>query len=371
VGYTTAYKEFEDSSRHQGMWKALEECKKVLLSVWAVLTRTATAYYVYYLIMAVAGMSYPVCNAFLLTDILMKSPTCADVCNSVIHPFKQLLTTVVLMLFTMFIFTFIFFDQYHDHFKYGECNTLLRCSLVMLNFGLRNGGGLADYVYDEAVGPVNELGDRYATDLAYFIIVGIILLNIVFGIIIDTFSELRDEKNERADQTENFCFICGIDKNKFEQLGPGTFEDHIRPGGDHSMWSYLQFIIFIIEQDEDDDDGLESYIRECLDSNNLDWFPHGKAIAMFDYDQEEESAEETAMRELQKMKDDFMSTVTHIKSEADEKHKSAMRALTQATSTLQTNGNANGPTQGKRDSGIGRIGSGPMKLRRGTPPSAS
>jgi len=242
----------------------------------------------------------------------------------------------VLMLFTMFIFTFVFFDQYHDHFKYGECNTLLRCSLVMLNFGLRNGGGLADYVYDEAVGPTNELGDRYMTDLLYFIIVGIILLNIVFGIIIDTFSELRDDKNERADQTENYCFICGIEKNKFEQLGPGSFDDHIRPGGDHSMWSYLQFIIFIAEQDEDDDDGLESYIRECLDSNNLDWIPHQKAIAMLDYKDDDESVEDKAGKLVREMRVDFMQTLTSIKTEADEKHKTAMAALIHAKSSMET-----------------------------------
>jgi len=197
------------------------------------------------------------------------------------------------------------------------------------------GGGLADYMYDEAIGPVNELGPRYMADFLYFVIVLIILLNIVFGIIIDTFSELRDNKNERADQTENFCFICGIEKNKFEQLGPGGFEAHIQTGGDHSMWSYLQFIIFIADQDEDDDDGLESYIRECLDSHNLDWLPHNKAISMLEYGDDEETVEEKAGKLVRNMKLDFMTQLASVKTEAEEKHKAAITSLSEASRKLE------------------------------------
>jgi len=238
------------------------------------------------------------------------------------------------MLMMMFIFTFVFYDQYHDHFKFGECNTMLHCSLVMLNFGLRNGGGLADYTYDDSIGPTNELGPRYMTDTIYFFMIGIVMLNIVFGIIIDTFSELRDEKNEKEEKTEEFCFICGIERNRFEQLGPGTFEDHTRPGGDHDMWSYLKFLIYIAEQDEDDDDGLESYIRENLATNNLDWIPHGKALALVQYDEDEMSVEEQARQMVSTMKNEFLTTLSAIKSDTEEKHKAAMASLNEATEKI-------------------------------------
>jgi hypothetical protein len=312
-----------------------QETSSMASSLVAIFTKTHTLYYVGYVILAVLGMDYPLFNSILLLDIIMKSATCYNVIKSVTHPFRQLMITCMLMLFLMFIFTFIFFDTYHDHFKYGECNTMLRCSLVMLNFGMRNGGGLADYTYDDSVGPVNELGGRYAVDFAYFVIVLIILLNIVFGIIIDTFSELRDEKNEKEEKTEEFCFICGIAKNKFEQLGPGSFDDHIRPGGDHDMWSYLRFIIYITDQDEDDDDGLESYIRECIDTNNLDWIPNGKAIALVDYADEDETPEEKANKLVETMRTDILSALHAIKSEAEEKHRTAMMSLTEVSEKLQ------------------------------------
>lgn len=40
----------------------------------------------------------------------------------------------------------------------------------------------------------NEARARFFYDITFFIIVSTIGLNVVFGIIVDTFSELRDEK---------------------------------------------------------------------------------------------------------------------------------------------------------------------------------
>merc|ERR1711924_129777 len=82
----------------------------------------------------------------------------------------------------------------------------------------------------------------YIIDLLFFLLVLIILMNIIFGIIIDTFSELRETRKERERDTREFCFICGHDKLAFAKGngGPG-FEHHIKE--EHCLWSYLKFII--------------------------------------------------------------------------------------------------------------------------------
>ena len=46
-----------------------------------------------------------------------------------------------------------------------------------------------------------------------------ILLNVVAGIIIDAFSELRDELNKRSNFNNNNCFICGLSKWQLEKKG--------------------------------------------------------------------------------------------------------------------------------------------------------
>ena len=39
----------------------------------------------------------------------------------------------------------------------------------------------------------------------------VIFLNVVFGIIVDQFAELRDQRKERDNDIANCCPICGTD----------------------------------------------------------------------------------------------------------------------------------------------------------------
>ena len=68
------------------------------------------------------------------------------------------------------------------------------------------GGGIGD-----GLGQVPIEEDKYIVrviyDLAFFVIVIIILLNIVFGIIIDTFADLREKKKEKERLLNSVCFI--------------------------------------------------------------------------------------------------------------------------------------------------------------------
>jgi hypothetical protein len=75
--------------------------------------------------------------------------------------------------------------------------------------------------------------------LSFFVVVLIILLNVVFGIIIDTFSELRGVKAAKKAHMENVCFICGIDRVHFETKGEG-FDRHIHT--DHRMWDLVRVV---------------------------------------------------------------------------------------------------------------------------------
>ena len=79
-----------------------------------------------------------------------------------------------------------------------------------------------------------------------------VLMNVVFGIIIDTFAELRGEKAAKKAHMENTCFICGIDRFTFDTKGDG-FEQHIHH--DHRMWSYLGMIIHVFEKEPTDYNG--------------------------------------------------------------------------------------------------------------------
>lgn len=102
------------------------------------------------------------------------------------------------------------------------------------------------------------------------------------GITIDTFVDLRKSLEKRLDDTTEKCFICGIEKNTFNRtLDRNAFRNHIKY--DQCLWSYIYFIIYIWEQSKDDDDGLESYVRRCIDQSDLIWFPMNKAVRLAEH----------------------------------------------------------------------------------------
>ena len=45
-------------------------------------------------------------------------------------------------------------------------------------------------------------------------IVKMAFLNIIFGIIIDTFADLRDKRNTMEEDMKNVCYICGIERGQ-------------------------------------------------------------------------------------------------------------------------------------------------------------
>eukprot|EP00936_MAST-01D_sp_MAST-1D-sp1_P002277 g2277.t1 len=253
-------------------------------------------------------------TSFLLLDIIVKNSTTRDVLKAVSLPARQLFATTLLALFVMYIFAFSIFVWFRDDMprsglgadaSEGECSTLYGCLQTTIGFGMRKSGGIGDYMTwegDEWSPPWmswnssyadddlasterirKSLGGRFYLDLLFFFIVLIVLLNIIFGIIIDTFSELRTSKKHRVHETTTNCFICGIDKNTFDRAADNIaagFRRHIVE--DHSMWNYMRFIIYIWEQDQDDDDGLEFYVRACLERDDLTWFPINQAQCLKD-----------------------------------------------------------------------------------------
>jgi len=76
-----------------------------------------------------------------------------------------------------------------------------------------------------------DVQDRYYArliyDLSFKCVVKISILNIIFGIIVDTFATLREEKNNIQHDFENNCYVCGVEKTDFDRFGLG-FKNHIK-----------------------------------------------------------------------------------------------------------------------------------------------
>ena len=58
---------------------------------------------------------------------------------------------------------------------------------------------------------------RFAFDNLFNVILVILVVEIISGIIIDTFGALREEHNKITDSIENKCMICGKNRDTIER----------------------------------------------------------------------------------------------------------------------------------------------------------
>lgn len=69
---------------------------------------------------------------------------------------------------------------------------MLQCFTQCLNLGLRNGGGIGDSTLPIAYEKKEKYFIKFAYDCTYHLLIIIVMINILFGIIIDTFARKFD-----------------------------------------------------------------------------------------------------------------------------------------------------------------------------------
>ncbi|XP_049327893.1 inositol 1,4,5-trisphosphate receptor type 1 isoform X8 [Astyanax mexicanus] len=195
--------------------------------------------------------------------------------------------------------------------KERTCDSLLMCIVTVLSHGLRSGGGVGDVLRK----PSKEeplFAARVIYDLLFFFMVIIIVLNLIFGVIIDTFADLRSEKQKKEEVLKTTCFICGLERDKFDNKTV-TFEEHIKV--EHNMWHYLFFIVLIKVKDSTEYTGPESYVAEMIREHNLDWFPRMRAMSLVSSDAE---GEQNEIRSLQEKLESTMKLVSNLSGQLTE-----------------------------------------------------
>ena len=157
------------------------------------------------------------------------------------------------------------------------CMSMMHCFLSELNYGLRGGGGIGDFLPTQTAVPENRQGFYFRAiyDLSFFLLIITILLNIIFGIIIDTFAQLRDDKCQTDNDMRDYCFICNLEKQTFDRETEDGFVAHRTH--DHNEWQYVNFIIHIKSIDPCDLNGTESYILELFEKEEIKWFPMARS----------------------------------------------------------------------------------------------
>ncbi|XP_076122095.1 inositol 1,4,5-trisphosphate-gated calcium channel ITPR2 isoform X2 [Alosa pseudoharengus] len=328
----------------------------------AVVLDVAFLYHMTYVVVCMLGLLvHEFFYSFLLFDLVCREETLLNVIKSVTRNGRSIILTAVLALILVYLFSIVGFLFFKDDFRIpveplkplahllqketavldvdtcskdscpgsgsagsammssdeeGDeteqmCDTLIRCIMTVLNHGLRNGGGIGDILRKPSKEEALFVA-RVIYDLLFFFIVIIIVLNLIFGVIIDTFADLRSEKQRKEEILKTTCFICGLERDKFDNKTV-SFEEHT--SAEHNMWHYLYFLVLVRVKDPTEYTGPESYVAQMIKKKNLDWFPRMRAMSLVSGEGESEQNE---MRSLQDKLDLTMDLVTQLSGQLSE-----------------------------------------------------
>ncbi|CRK96560.1 CLUMA_CG009888, isoform A [Clunio marinus] len=321
--------------------------------LWKILTDAELLYHFGYMTFCVFGMLlHPFFFSVLLFDVVYREETLLNVIRSVTRNGRSIILTAVLALILVYMFSIIGYILFRDDFlvpvdeelivscdskseglrstlisamnrnyceqkfleskeqsesaeKERACDSLLMCIVTTLNQGLRNGGGIGDILRAPSSKEPLFMG-RVLYDLLFFFIVIIIVLNLIFGVIIDTFADLRSEKQQKELILKNTCFICGLNRSAFDNRTV-SFEEHII--NEHNMWQYLFFMVLIKVKDPTEFTGPESYVHGMIKAMVLDWFPRLRATSL---DTAEGEGDQLDIKSLQNQLERTHDIVSHL-----------------------------------------------------------
>ncbi|XP_039637451.1 ryanodine receptor 3 isoform X7 [Perca fluviatilis] len=259
-------------------WLSSIDTKYHIWKMGVVLTDNYFLYLIWYATMSVFGHFNNFFFAAHLLDIAMGFKTLRTILSSVTHNGKQLVLTVGLLAVVVYLYTVVAFNFFRKFYNKSEdedepdmkCDDMMTCYLFHMYVGVRAGGGIGDELEDPAGDPYELY--RILFDITFFFFVIVILLAIIQGLIIDAFGELRDQQEQVKEDMETKCFICGIGNDYFDRT-PHGFETHTLQ--EHNLANYLFFLMYLINKDETEHTGQESFVWKMYQERCWDFFPTG------------------------------------------------------------------------------------------------
>ncbi len=221
--------------------------------------------------------------AFFLLAIVNLNPTLRGIASSIQVKKSELGSTFLLLIILVYFYSnigFFFFNKnYSADIEDGYpndnyCKTMQFCFLTNIDAGIRARGGAADQMVKISYerNQHNYFG-RIVFDVSYFLICIIIMIDLVFGIILGTFSELREEERKHEIDRVNHCFICHETRASVEKKSEDfTKHREVR----HNLWNYVVYMLSLKFSSVHNLNAVNSYARKNLDEKNISFLPSCK-----------------------------------------------------------------------------------------------
>jgi len=179
-----------------------------------------------------------------------------------------------------FVYAAVGFKYFRRDFQ-DFCNeNIFLCTQNIIYQGTRAGiVGLSMMMRNTFPGQENWTS-RMLYDLSYFVIFGIIILNTIVGLIVDSFGALRLEVEARELDQETQTFIACIARRSIESVSQSR---GIADGFDYhethkqNKWDYMAFIFHLQETAFENLTGPEHRIKSLIDKKDPNWIPIGRS----------------------------------------------------------------------------------------------
>ena len=115
----------------------------------------------------------------------------------------MVLIWLLIYVYTVFVHGFYFdsfksdspYSRQPENYLENRCGSLVSCYWKIVNTALVNGKGMAEFMVLESYNPKNfsYFYPRLLIDMSFFLVVNTVLLNIIMGLVIDTFQQMRQK----------------------------------------------------------------------------------------------------------------------------------------------------------------------------------
>jgi hypothetical protein len=92
---------------------------------------------------------------------------------------------------------------------------------------------------------------------------------LLVAVLAESFWSLQTQQRTLERQVQSSCFICSLKRDDLEYPGSSSFSKHTT--GEHNMWQYLWFIVYLEEKDPTQLSGVELFCKANIHSAR--WLP--------------------------------------------------------------------------------------------------
>lgn len=217
--------------------------------------------------------------SFSLLSVVNLNDNLKNLSMSIFFKGRQLLWVTIFTLVVLYIYAGwgfyylrdLFYDTNEREKPEQMCESLAYCFFTLINNGFRWYPGVGKVLRtDSALLHPGLYIHNYFYHFLFYWIIRVMMLKIVFGIILDSFRELRELKSNIDKDWRFKCFICNIEKDECEKRNK-DFDEHC--GQLHNVWDYANFMIYLRMVDAQDLNGVNSMCREMILDRQMQWIP--------------------------------------------------------------------------------------------------